>query len=188
MGPCDQPLSEAAICDDDMTLFREAMRGVKPLTGSGKVIHSQSVRQLQTRFSAFVSPDSEDASSNGWLPDTVESEEWSFTRPGLQRNILRKLRRGNCWPVQDELDLHGLNRDEAHRVLSIFLDSCISQAYRCVRVIHGRGLSSRNRRPVLKILMGNWLMQHNGVLAFCQALPEQGGSGAVLILLKNADK
>lgn len=187
MEPCDQSLSEAAIRDDDIALFREAMQGVKPLAGSGRVIHSQSVQQLQTRFSALVSTDNEEVSPDDWLPDTAESEEWSFTRPGLQRSILRKLRRGN-WLVQDELDLHGLNRDEARRALGIFLDSCIAQAYRCVRVIHGRGLSSRNRRPVLKMLVGNWLMQHNGVLAFCQALPEQGGSGAVLILLKNADK
>ncbi|HEX7233924.1 MAG TPA: Smr/MutS family protein, partial [Nitrosospira sp.] len=55
---------------------------------------------------------------------------------------------------------------------------------RCIRVIHGKGLSSRNGEPVLKARVGSWLSQRDEVLAFCQAKPEDGGSGAVLVLLK----
>ena len=121
------------------------------------------------------------------LLEMAEDEELSFARPGLQRHALRKLRRG-YWHIRDELDLHGLTRDVARRMLTVFLDNSVLRGYRCVRVIHGRGLSSKDRRPVLKILLGHWLVQRNDVLAFCQARPEHGGSGAVLILLRNPDK
>lgn len=187
MKPCNQSLSEVDARDDDVALFREAMRGVKPLTESGKIVHSSLRRQLPVKFVVFDSPDRENMFSDGWQPDMAECGEWSFVRPGLQRHTLRKLRRGN-WPVQDELDLHGLNRDEARQMLAEFLENCLLQQFRCVRIIHGRGLGSKDRKPVLKMLTRNWLMQHHAVLAFCQALPEHGGSGAVLILLKSVGK
>lgn len=185
MSPDDKSSSEE-VADEDATLFREAMRDVKPLVKTGKVIRTHSGYQSLPRPDTS-SPDIRDILTDDWQQDTGENEEWSFARPGLQRYTLRKLRRGN-WPVQDELDLHGLNRDEARRGLVIFLDESVLRGFRCVRVIHGKGLSSKNRKPVLKILTGNWLMQHDDVLAFCQALPEHGGSGAVLVLLKNTDK
>ncbi|WP_396956172.1 Smr/MutS family protein [Nitrosomonas sp.] len=184
----DKSSSEEIIGDDDTALFREAMRDVRPLAGTRKIICAYSKHQSFPRpRSVSASSDIQDILTDSWRQDVEENEEWSFARPGLQRYTLRKLRRGN-WPVQDELDLHGFNRDEARRVLVIFLNKGILRRLRCVRVIHGRGLSSRNRKPVLKILTGNWLMQHSDVLAFCQALPEHGGSGAMLILLKNANK
>ncbi|CAD85839.1 MULTISPECIES: Smr/MutS family protein [Nitrosomonas] len=188
MGSDDKSSSEEVAGDEDAALFREAMRDVRPLTRTKKIIRAHSKHQALPQPGASDLPDIQDVlADDGWQWDMAESEEWSFARPGLQRYTLRKLRRGN-WPVQDELDLHGLNRDEARRILVIFLNQGVLRGLRCVRVIHGRGLSSRNRKPVLKILTGNWLMQHGDVLAFCQALPEQGGSGAVLVLLRNADK
>lgn len=187
MGPDDKSSFEEVTDDEDITLFREAMQDVKPFTGIRKIIRTHSRHQSLPQPSASDLPDIQDVFADGWQQDTEESEEWSFARPGLQRYTLRKLRRGN-WPIQDELDLHGLNRDEARRILVIFLNKGVLRGLRCVRVIHGRGLSSRNCKPVLKILTGNWLMQHSDVLAFCQALPVHGGSGAVLVLLRNTGK
>lgn len=182
-----QPLGQE-ISNDDVALFREAVQGVSPLVKTGrKVTLSQSKRRLFIQPHAPILSCVDYDLSGGHQQEIGEGDEWSFTRPGLQRYTLRKLRRG-YWSVQDELDLHGFNRAEAYRILVTFLDTAISQGYRCVRIIHGRGLSSKNRKPVLKILTGSWLMRHDDVLAFCQALPEHGGSGAVLILLKNADK
>lgn len=172
---------------DDLALFREAMQDVKPLTKTGKVIHSDPSRQPVFQPGSCVLPDTCNTFSDDLQLDLVESEDWSFVRSGLQRNTLRKLRRGN-WPVQDELDLHGLNRDEACQLLAMFLDKSVARGFRCMRIIHGRGLGSKNCRPILKILTGSWLMQHRDVLAFCQALPEHGGSGAVLVLLRNIEK
>jgi DNA-nicking Smr family endonuclease len=92
------------------------------------------------------------------------------------------LRRG-YWKIEAQLDLHGYTREEARQALVVFLDASSKRGCRCVRVIHGKGLSSRDHEPVLKARVGGWLAQRADVLAFCQARPEDGGSGAVLVLL-----
>ncbi|SFU70480.1 DNA-nicking endonuclease, Smr domain [Nitrosomonas eutropha] len=181
------PSSSQETNRNDAALFREAMQGVRPLAETGKVTLASSRQQPIVQLDTPALLEVRDRLLDDYQQKVADGDEWSFIRPGLQRYTLRKLRRG-YWPVQGELDLHGLNRDEAYRVLVAFLENVILQGYRCVRVIHGRGLSSKSRRPVLKILTGNWLMHHDDVLAFCQALPEHGGSGAVLVLLRNADK
>jgi DNA-nicking Smr family endonuclease len=118
------------------------------------------------------------------LDDAIESgEELSFVREGLGRDVLRKLRRGH-WVVQGELDLHGMNRLQASVSVHEFLRHCVARNRRCVRIVHGKGLGSRNREPVLKGLLRKWLQQRGDVLAFSQAPSPQGGSGAVLVLLK----
>ena len=86
--------------------------------------------------------------------------------------------------VQDELDLHGMNRVEAAHYVAEFLRRCVARRLRCVRVIHGKGHGSRNREPVLKAKLRKWLMVRDEVLAFCQAPAAHGGGGAVLVLLK----
>ena len=110
-------------------------------------------------------------------------EELAYLRAGLSRLVLRRLRRGH-WVVQDELDLHGLNRHEAAATVAEFLRSAAQRGRRCVRIIHGKGHGSKNREPVLKTKLGNWLMPRDEVLAFCQAPPHEGGGGALLVLLK----
>jgi DNA-nicking Smr family endonuclease len=94
-----------------------------------------------------------------------------------------RLRRG-VWSVQGELDLHHLNRDEARDALSEFLNEARSYGWRCVRIVHGKGLSSPNREPVLKGKVRRWLAQRDEVLAYSEAPRHAGGSGAVLVLLK----
>ena len=118
------------------------------------------------------------------LDDALESgEELAFLRDGLSRQVLRRLRRGH-WVVQDDLDLHGMNRAQAAISVAEFLRHCALRGRRCVRIVHGKGLGSPNREPVLKHKLGNWLMMRDEVLAFCQAPQAHGGSGAVLVLLK----
>ena len=118
------------------------------------------------------------------LEDRLEGgDEAVFLRSGLPRRVLSDLRRGR-WVVQGELDLHGLTRDEARTALAEFLVRCLKESRRCVRVIHGKGLGSPGGVGVLKQLSRGWLAQREEILAFCQALPHQGGSGALLILLR----
>ena len=105
-----------------------------------------------------------------------------FVRDGLGREVLRKLRRGH-WIVQDCVDLHGLNREEARPRLAEFLGACVKRGLRCVRVIHGKGLRSPRGEPVLKGKVQRWLAQRDEVLAYCQAPANEGGSGALLVLL-----
>jgi DNA-nicking Smr family endonuclease len=116
--------------------------------------------------------------------DAMESgEELVYVRDGLSREVLRKLRRGH-WVVEDNLDLHGMNRLEAARSVGEFLRRCGLRRSRCIRIVHGKGLGSHNREPVLKAKLRGWLTPREEVLAFCQAPAYQGGSGALLVLLK----
>jgi len=115
----------------------------------------------------------------------IESgEELAFVRDGRSPDVLRKLRRGH-WVVEESLDLHGLNRSEAAAAVREFLRGCRARRLGCVRIVHGKGLGSRNREPVLKRKVYHWLKMRDDVLAFAQAPAAHGGSGAVLVLLKN---
>lgn len=118
------------------------------------------------------------------LEDRLDSgDEAVFLRAGLPRRVLTDLRRGR-WTIQRELDLHGLTRDEARAALGEFLARCLVEGRRCVRLIHGKGLGSPGQFGILKHLSRGWLAQREEILAFCQARPHEGGSGALLVLLR----
>tara|TARA_E500000331_G_scaffold346738_1_gene386010 strand:+ start:510 stop:1172 length:663 start_codon:yes stop_codon:yes gene_type:complete len=110
-------------------------------------------------------------------------EKLSFARNGISALTIRKLRRGN-WAIQDELDLHGFVTSEAREIYYQFIKKCYKNDKRCVRIIHGKGLRSKGKEPVLKNKVRGWLMQTDEVLAYCQAPRQMGGSGAVLVLLR----
>jgi len=107
----------------------------------------------------------------------------SFARNGIGPDTLRKLRRGH-WVIQSQIDLHGMRSDEARDALGEYLRNVAKRGLRCVRVIHGKGLGSPNKEPVLKSKVRNWLAQKEEVIAFCQARAADGGAGALVVLLK----
>ena len=115
------------------------------------------------------------------LLDTDEA--LSFRRPGIGTDVTRKLRSGD-WTIQREIDLHGLRSDEAREALGAFIREAHKLGLRCVRVVHGKGLGSPGKTPVLKAKVQSWLIQKNQVLAFVQARPAEGGAGALVVLLK----
>lgn len=166
---------------DDQTVFRAAMQNVTPLPPSDKVIVKQRKPQPKPRHSNRVVGEMDKTADV--FPDIAVDDEWSFLRPGVSRQTLRRLR-NRYWVVQDHLDLHGLTQDAARQQLALFLEHAAQNRYQCVLIIHGKGLSSANGIPVLKYRIGGWLVQYSAVLAFCQARPEDGGSGAILVLLK----
>lgn len=110
-------------------------------------------------------------------------DEAAFLRPGLPRRVLSDLRRGR-WTQQGEIDLHGYTREEAREALAHFLAASLQQGRRCIRVIHGKGLGSPGKVSILKQLSRGWLAQREEILAFCQAGPHDGGSGALLVLMR----
>jgi DNA-nicking Smr family endonuclease len=122
-----------------------------------------------------------------WEAAVSTGEELFFSRPGVPTAAIRKLRRGG-WVLQGELDLHGHTGDEARVALAAFLNCCMIEDRRCVRIIHGKGHGSKNRLPVLKNKVRHWLMQREDVLAFCQARTVDGGAGAVIVLLKSSTR
>jgi DNA-nicking Smr family endonuclease len=113
-----------------------------------------------------------------------EDPALNYAAPGVGPDVVKKMRKGH-WPVQDELDLHGLNRDGARDALGAFLTRANQRGIRCVCVIHGRGFGSRGQEPVLKSMVHSWLVQKE-VVAFCQARDADGGEGALIVLLRAA--
>lgn len=112
-------------------------------------------------------------------------DQLSFRRPGMGLDVTRKLRAGS-WSIQRQLDLHGLRRDEAREALGQFIRLAHRTGLRCVRIIHGKGLGSPGKEPVLKGRVQSWLVQKKEVLAFVQARPADGGAGALVVLLQPA--
>ena len=110
-------------------------------------------------------------------------DEAAWLKPGMAPKVLKDLRRGR-WVVQNQLDLHGMQRDEARQAVAAFLAECLAHDERCVRIVHGKGLGSPGRIPVLKRLVLGWLAQRQEVLAYCQARTIEGGAGAVVVLLQ----
>src|SRR5882672_6617841 len=163
--------------DDDL---REALRGVKPLQERRRVERPRAKpapipRQRQLDELAVLEESLGPYSSD----DAMETgDELLFVRPGVSRMTLRKLRRGH-WVVEAQLDLHGLNRQEALAATAEFLNLSVKRNHRCVRIVHGKGLG------VLKGKLRKWLPLKHEVLAFTQAPAAQGGSGALLVLLRS---
>ena len=171
----EQPAAE------DAELFRQAVDGVIPLLPSNR---TESLPQPKPfpRISRKPSPiPLQDTLSDHGAEDTLLTE---FYRPGISRMTLRKLRRGH-WPVQDSLDLHGLHTDAARNLLLNFLHEATQQSLRCVCVVHGKGRHSDGGEGIIKRRTRHWLTQCAEVLAFCEAPPQEGGGGAVKVLLKN---
>jgi DNA-nicking Smr family endonuclease len=172
--------------DDEAAVFREAVRGAVPLRVAARAPAGRAEAPPVPVQSLLDVHDALAESGTGPIPwdESMETgEELAHLRPGLGRDVLKKLRRGH-WITQDELDLHGLTREQAQPLVSEFVARCAKRGLRCVRIVHGKGLRSPNREPVLKARLRTWLARRDDVLAFCQAPSTQGGAGALLVLLK----
>jgi DNA-nicking Smr family endonuclease len=184
------PQPPAAEAPDDKALLRAALEGVAPLPDPGKARLDKArpvplpVQRLRDDEQVLADSLSDELPLEAGLET---GEELVFLRPGLPAQLLRKLKRVH-WSIQDELDLHGARSDEARAMFSGFLAESLKRGLRCVRLIHGKGLRSAQGEPVLKRKVGRWLARRDDVLAFVQARPEDGGGGAVVVLLKSRDK
>lgn len=171
----------------DIELFRAEVADATPLGQHGRFLHpfdpppalplSRLRDEREVMLESLTDP-------SHWDESAETGEELVYVRPGISRQVLHKLRKGE-WPAQAELDLHGLTRAEAKIELVEFLHECFRLGARCVRIIHGKGLGSPNREPVLKLAVRHWLTQRDEVLAYVQARQADGGGGAVVVLLKS---
>ena len=151
---------------------RILQEGVKPKPIPHKRIDDELIALKESQFSDFT----EDT-----ILDTDEA--LFFSRNGISTKTIKKLRKG-FWSLQAELDLHGYRIHEAREATYSFLKNCMQTEKRCIRIIHGKGLRSAGKEPVLKNHVKSWLKQYSEVLAYCQAPARMGGSGAVIVLLK----
>lgn len=176
--------------DPEALAFAHAMAGVQPLPESNRArLDTPPPRPRPRQFIADEQAAlHESLHGRIDLQDRLEGgDEPNHLRTGLAAHVLRDLRRGR-WVVQSEIDLHGLNRDEARAALAAFLAECLHHGMRCVRVVHGKGLGSPQKLSILRQLVRGWLAQRSEVLAFCQARPHDGGEGALIVLLRAPKK
>lgn len=170
---------------EDNNYFQNAMSGVNPLTSENVVHKTEKPKVKRIQQDDF----DDDLYINDSLSDELEVEEvdgseiLSFRRDGIQNNVFKKLRSGG-YRISEELDLHGSSIKEAKEYLIYYLHEAVQFEGCCIRIIHGKGLSSGKQKPVLKTYVNHWLSEHERVLAFHSAKIKDGGTGAVYLLLK----
>ncbi len=172
--------------DDEPDLFRKAVGPIRPVKQDRihpkpkrrKPVPDQTLRDQREVMGSLLSDEYEPA-------DIETGDELFHSRPGLQHSVIRKLRRGQ-YAIEAELDLHGATVIQAREAVDSFLKSARDRDKHVVRIIHGKGKSSEGKMPVLKGKVNSWLRQKDEVLAFCSARPNDGGTGAVYVLLKRA--
>jgi len=170
--------------DHDKALFRAAVQDAKPLKPDGRIAPVRPRRAAKARFARAerAAVLTESLAAPGPFIETQPLDELHFRREGVPNTVLQKLRRGD-YRIEAELDLHGCNGREAHEQLVAFLGTARSQGLRCLRVIHGKGMRSGPRGPILKQTVNTLLRRADPVLAFTSARPRDGGTGATLVLL-----
>lgn len=169
----------------DIDEFREAMRGTRPLRSETRVPVTKPKPKPRAQFARA---DEQEVLAES-LTDDIDTIEHGygnalrFCRQHVGKRTLRKLQRGG-FSVQAEIDLHGMTLAEAKPRLSDFIEYNASQGKCCVRVVHGKGLGSGDRGPVLKNAVNRWLRTWDNVLAFVSTRQVDGGTGAVYVLLQ----
>lgn len=195
-APPPRPVAPpTSVMASDDTLFAEEMAGVTRLGDDprGRVHHGTPA------FTGALPPSrhaADEAEAYAQLADLVEGsgpfsisdtdEYLEFLAPGIDRRLLKKLRRGD-YALQGHVDLHGQTRDEARAAVERFIDRSRREGKRCVLIVHGRGLNSKDQLPVLKERVKAWLERGRlarQVLAFATARPCDGGAGALYVLLR----
>lgn len=172
----------------DENFFREAMSGVNPLT-TDKTSHLNDSKQKPAPKILNLDDFEDELEIHDPLSDEREitdidgEEVLSFCRDGIQKNVFKKLRSGH-YRISDELDLHGFTVKQAKDLLVYYLQEAAQFEGCCIRIIHGKGLSSGKQKSVLKTHINHWLREHERVLAFHSAKIRDGGTGAVYVLLK----
>ncbi len=171
-------------------VFADAVGPVTPVDAGNRRPHDPPSATPEPRQREL---DEQAALREAWS-DAVDIESLLLTddglgyrREGVPPDVLARLRRGH-WSIQGQLDLHGLRRDEAREAVFAFLAGARRQGWRCLRVVHGKGLGSPGREPVLKAKVQRWLAQSDAVIAFAQASGPQGGAGALIVLLGSAPR
>lgn len=183
--PRDRPARERrsqSVSADDSALFRDSIRGVRPLQSDTVPLRRKPLPLRAARHpepGARILPTLLDPSES----ELTSADSLGFKRVGVQHAVMRKLRRGE-FAIERALDLHGATGAQAKARLLGFLRVCQADGARCIRIIHGKGYRSPGQQPVLKPRIAHWLSQHPAVVAYSSARADDGGTGALYVLLK----
>ncbi|HEV7431591.1 MAG TPA: Smr/MutS family protein [Steroidobacteraceae bacterium] len=171
--------------DDERDLFRAAMRGVRPLSTPERASPARRkppprARQTRAERAAVLS---ESLAPPDTDLDIQPGDSMQYRQAGVPETVLRRLRRGD-YRIEAEIDLHGLRLAEARVQLRQFLLAALARRLQCLRIVHGKGLRSGQRGPVIKNAVHSLLRRAAPVLAFTSAAMRDGGTGATLVLLR----
>ena len=180
-------MTKKILSADDSALFRQTIGKVKQLKSDTLLLAPEDKPKPYPKQQSSTIKNSFENSSESEIETLFQEDSISFIAPGLQKNVLKKLRKG-YFGLDATIDLHGLTSQEAKHQLSRFLLVSVEDGYRCVHIIHGKGYRSPGNHPVLKNDINVWLRQHKDVQAFCSTPPKDGGTGAVFVLLKLSRK
>jgi len=178
-------MTDDSMSDEDKALFRNHMRSVKPLNEKTKRVNTPAPKPdvPAKKINSPITREKKEYYLSDTLNETVLSHTiLSYSRPGVATQRLKALKTGQI-PWEARLDLHGLKSEEARDNLCQFIQTQAQNHKRCLLIIHGKG-GYQGAPPVIKNLLNRWLSQMDEVLAFHSALPKDGGSGAVYVLLK----
>jgi DNA-nicking Smr family endonuclease len=184
-----RPTQRSAVDDvaDDAKAFRAAVSDVTPMAQT-PLAAGLAKSKPRARLRKDAVPEVENLDETmplvGVADDVTGDAALTFQRPGVRIQVMRRLRRG-LYPIEDELDLHGLSQTAARDRLADFIARSRDGGRRCVRIIHGKGYRSGVRGPVLKSAVNLWLRRHTDVMAFVSARAIDGGGGAVYVLLRS---
>ncbi len=179
-------MTKKTLSEADSELFRKAIGPVKTIKKDKLLLKPDEKPRPypKQQLKEAINPlENADVSAE----TVMQGDRIDYLAPGLQKNVLRKLRKG-YFGLDAHIDLHGLTSQEAKRQFIRFIQDCQENGCRCVHIIHGKGYRSPNNQPVLKNDLNLWLRQHKDVLAFCSSPPRAGGTGAVFVLLRLAEK
>jgi DNA-nicking Smr family endonuclease len=183
-----QALDAKKLLEHQAHIFRNVVQDVKPLPSKHKRVDHATPKprplpvQRWSDERDVLKASMSDELNIEQLLDT--DDQLSFRRNGIGPDVVKQLRKGK-WVIRQQLDLHGLRVDEARLAVAEFIADCMQQDIRCIRIIHGKGLGSAGREPVLRDKVRRWLVQKDEVIAFCQAPPKDGGAGAILVMLRS---
>ena len=172
--------------DDD--LFWEEVKDVKPLKVKSRLVDIAKKKPRPKPIAQQLIEDERnvliESLSDEYISNRVELDgDSSYLRNGHSPDIIKRLKKG-YWTIQGSIDLHGMISKEAKDYIVDYIQECKKKKIRCIRIIHGKGYGSKNKEPVLKKKVRNWLMQKDEVIAYSEAPRHDGGSGVVIVLLK----
>ncbi len=180
-------MTKKTLSAEDSALFRQSIGKVKAIESDTVTLTSHNKPKPYPQEKPLVIQSSFENTLDNGIEKLFQEDSLSFLAPGLQKNVLKKLRKG-FFGLDASIDLHGLTSQEAKHQLSRFLHFSVEDGNRCVHIVHGKGYRSSNNQPVLKNDINVWLRQHKDVQAFCSTPPKSGGTGAVFVLLKLSEK
>lgn len=174
------------ISDEEKDLFRQATKGTKPLPhqNTKKTIKNPISEESYQYRRQQASQQQRSSQSFDVINPRLKAEDKVFyAQEGVSQKQLALLKKGQfSW--QAHLDLHGHTLAQADDLLDDFIAHCYEEEQRYVMIVHGKGARSQDDKPLIKNLVVQRLEQHKNIIAFCSALPKDGGTGALYVLLK----